>query len=483
LAPDCSFPYNQMTMNPPDEKKQGLLRLIPQVNELVEATGAPEADGLPRQVLTDAARNVVDGARRAILGGGEAPSAGDLSLESLGRRVAEEASRMMSPSLRKVINATGVILHTNLGRSPLSEAGLEAVRATCEGYCNLEYRLQEGRRGSRQEHLDELLCRLTGAGAAMVVNNNAAAVLLVLAALARGREVVVSRGELVEIGDSFRLPDIMHQSGARLVEVGTTNRTRASDYMNAIGPDTALIMKIHQSNFRIVGYTEDVPLAELALLGKQHFVPVVEDMGSGCLLDLERVGLNGEHTAAASISAGADLVTFSGDKLLGGPQAGIIVGSSEYVESLRMHPLARALRIDKMAIAALEATLLAYLDPENAWKELPALRMMAEPAEVVRARARRLKRAVDAAGVEGLTTGVVADVSRVGGGSLPTAEIPTFCVRLSHARFSADALEEHLRNSETPVLARVKEDALLLDVRTLSDGEVGIVARAVASLG
>jgi len=471
-----------MTMNPPDENRQGLLRLIPQVNELVESVDSSTAvQGIPRNVVTHAAREVVDDARDAILSG-KGISEADLSLSSLGDRVAAEAARLMRPSLRKVINATGVILHTNLGRSPLSAAALESVRDACVGYSNLEYRLADGQRGSRQDHVGELLRWLTGADAALVVNNNAAAVLLVLAALAKGREVVVSRGELVEIGDSFRLPDIMHQSGARLIEVGTTNRTRASDYSNAIGPDTALIMKIHQSNFRIVGYTEDVPLAELVELGRQHFVPVVEDMGSGSLLDLAPAGLTGEHTAAASIAAGTDLVTFSGDKLLGGPQSGIIVGSREYVEAVRKHPLARALRIDKMSVAALESTLRACLDPAAAFKELPALRMMAEPEDAVRARARRLKRAVDSAGLAGFETEVVAEVSRAGGGSLPTAEIPTYCVRITHESLSADTIEERLRGAEPPVLARVKDEALLLDLRTVADAEVRLLSHAIASL-
>lgn len=470
-------------MTPPEENKQALLRLIPQVNELVESAEASgAAPGVPRQVLTEAAREVLERTRNAILSGDGPPSEEELSHAALCARVADEAARSMKPSMRAVINATGVVLHTNLGRSPLSEAALEAVKETSQGYCNLEYRVEEGERGSRQEHLEPLLRRLTGAEAAFVVNNNAAAVFLALAALARDREVVVSRGELIEIGDSFRLPDIMHQSGARLVEVGTTNRTRPSDYVNAIGPDTGMLMKIHPSNFRILGYAEEVSLEDLVALGRQHFVPVVEDMGSGCLVDLARAGLAGEHTARQSVAAGADLVTFSGDKLLGGPQAGIVVGSSEYVEALRRHPLARALRVDKMTAAALEATLLAYLDPERAWEELPALRMLSEPAASVRSRASRLKRSLESAGATGFTAEVVADVSRAGGGSLPLAEIPTYCLRLAHEAIAAQELEARLRAGEVPVLARVKDDALLFDLRTVSDGEVRPLARAIASL-
>ncbi|HEY5532157.1 MAG TPA: L-seryl-tRNA(Sec) selenium transferase [Candidatus Anoxymicrobiaceae bacterium] len=473
-------------MNPPDEKTRELLRLIPQVNELAEAVHeSDEGSGLPRGVVVEATRQLLDSLRATILWGGDGspsvPTPEDLDANTLARKVLSSARAAMLPNLKKVINATGVVLHTNFGRAPLPGAALDAVVETAGGYCNLEYRLADGTRASRQEHLERLVCMLTGAGAAMAVNNNAAAVLLVLAAIARGREVIVSRGQLVEIGDSFRLPDIMGQSGARLVEVGTTNRTSLSDYSNAIGPDTALIMKIHPSNFRIVGYTEDVPLDDLVALGSQHFVPVVEDLGSGSLVDLEPLGLSGEHTAADSISQGADLVTFSGDKLLGGPQAGIIAGSSEYVEAVRGHPLARALRIGKMTIAALEATLRLYLDPEKAWSRIPALRMLSEPAESVRSRANKLKRLLDRAGVPGLDYTVAPGVSCAGGGSLPTSEIPTYCLGLRHEALSASALEARLRGGDPPVLARVKDDRLILDLRTVMDTEISSLAEAIGT--
>ena len=480
MARARSFPYNWCTMNPPDDNARGLLRLIPQVNELAaSAEQAPGCGGVPRQVITRASRELTERLRLDILAGRDL-SEEDLSMEKLASEVGAAAAGLMRPSLRRVINATGVVLHTNLGRSPLSPDALAAVLAASEGYCNLEYDVQAGERSSRQAHVEDLLRSLTGASAAFAVNNNAAAVLLVLTALARGRDVIVSRGELVEIGDSFRLPDIMHQSGARLVEVGTTNRTRPSDYLNAIGPDTALIMKIHQSNFRIVGYSEDVSLAELVAIGRQQFIPVVEDMGSGCLADLAGVGLAGEHTAAQSIEAGADLVTFSGDKLLGGPQAGIIIGSSDYVESVSRHPLARAVRIDKMSVAALEATLRACLDPEKAFADIPALRMLSEPADVVRARARRLKRMLGRAGE--VAGEIVSEESRAGGGSLPVAEIPTWCLRLTHSSRPAEALERELRSADTPVLGRVKDGALLLDLRTVADAELPVLAKAIRDL-
>ena len=471
-------------MNPPDEKARGLLRLIPQVNELAEFAGTiSTGSGLPRQVLLAAARNVVEEVRASILSGaGDAPSPAELEMSALAAEVERQARSALEPSLRKVINATGVVLQTTIGRAAICREALHAALEASAGYCNLEFRIDSGERGSRQEHLEPLLCALTGAEAAVAVNNNAAAVLLVLAALARGREVIVSRGQLVEIGDSFRLPEIMAQGGAQLVEVGTTNRTCLSDYSNAIGPETALLMKIHQSNFRIVGYTEEVGLGELVGLGRQHFIPVVEDLGSGSLVGLDYAGLTGEHTAAQSIAQGADLVTFSGDKLLGGPQAGLIVGAREYVDEVRRHPLARAVRIDKMTVAALEATLRAYLDTESAWDEIPCLRMLSESPDSVRARAARLKRLLDRRRPPGLQYEVVKDISRAGGGSLPTVEIPTYCLRISHVTLSGPVLETALRSGEPPVLARVKDDHVLLDLRTVAADEVPLVAGLVAAI-
>lgn len=470
-------------MKPPDEDTRELLRRIPQVNELVSRTLELEGTGdlgAHRQVLLEATRSLLEDVRASILSGDGRFSPADLDPEALARAAASAARGALRPGFRKVINATGVVLHTNLGRAPLSTAALDAVRETASGYCNLEYRLGDGARGSRQEHLEPLLCALTGAEAAMAVNNNAAAVLLVLAGLAGGREVIVSRGELVEIGDSFRLPDIMAQGGAHLIEVGTTNRTRLSDYRNAIGPDTAMMMKIHQSNFRIVGYSEDVPVRELAELGAQSLVPVVEDLGSGLFASLEPLGIRGEHTPSDSIREGATLVTFSGDKLMGGPQAGLIVGRSEYVEELRKHPLSRALRIDKMVAAALEATLRAYLDPGAATSSVPALRMLFEPADSVRARAGRLKRLLDRRAKGAAEFSVVREVSRAGGGTLPVAGIATWCLALRPSAVSVAELEDRLRLSSPAVLGRAKDDMLLLDLRTVSDDEVRPLADAIS---
>jgi len=370
------------------------------------------------------------------------------------------AAAHVAPRLRRTINATGVVLHTNLGRAPLAEAALERVREVAAGYSNLEYDLATGSRGSRHDHLAALLRRLTGAEDALVVNNNAAAVLLALAALAEGCEVVVSRGELLEIGDGFRIPDVLARSGARLVEVGTTNRTRAADYEAAVGPETAAILRVHPSNFRIVGFTERPPLRELAELAQRARLLLVDDLGSGSLVPFEDEPLVGE-----SLAADVGLVTFSGDKLLGGPQAGIVLGRAELVAQLRRHPLQRALRPDKLTLAALEGTLLLYADPERALAELPALRALREPLERVRARAERL-----AALVGGR---VVETTARAGGGALPLHELPSAACAVELELAAA------LRLAEPPVVAVVRDELTLLDCRTIGDAEVGTVAAAV----
>jgi L-seryl-tRNA(Ser) seleniumtransferase len=356
-----------------------------------------------------------------------------------------------------VLNATGVIVHTNLGRAPLAAEAIARVEEVARGYSNLEYDLTTGARGSRQDHVAAILRRLTGAEAALVVNNNAAAVLLALAALAEGCDVLVSRGELIEIGDGFRIPDVLARSGARLREVGTTNRTRAADYESAIGADTALLLRVHQSNFRIVGFTELPALEQLAAVARRHELPLVDDLGSGVLVELAD-----EPSAKASLAEGADLVTFSGDKLLGGPQAGIVVGRADLVERLRRHPLQRALRADKLTLAALEGTLALYLDaPER----IPVVRMLRD--DNLRARAERLA---------SLTGGSVEEtVARVGGGALPLAELPSFACALE------EELAAQLRSTEPPVVGIVRDGKLLLDCRTLADAEVDEVASAVAA--
>ena len=407
----------------------------------------------PHEVALAAARTVLARAREEIAAGREPGP--------LVEGVLEELARNRRPSLRRVLNATGVLVHTNLGRAPLAEAALARVAEVGAGYSNLEYDVELGERGSRQDHLGPLLGRLTGAEAALVVNNNAAAVLLALAAFAEGREVVVSRGELIEIGDGFRIPDVLARSGARLVEVGTTNRTRAADYERAIGSETALLLRVHQSNFRVVGFFERPRLSELTAVAKGAGLPVVDDLGSGAL-----ASVGDEPTPAESLRAGADLVCFSGDKLLGGPQAGVVVGRADLVERLRRHPLQRALRADKLTLAALEGTLALALDPATR-DEVPVLRMLHEPVERVRARAARLA---------ALVAGEVEQtVARVGGGALPLAELPS----------AACAIEEELaaplRLGQPPVIGIVRDGRLLLDCRTLRDAEVEEVAAAVAA--
>jgi L-seryl-tRNA(Ser) seleniumtransferase len=410
-------------------------------------------------LLVSAARSALARAREELQAGEEP---GDLV-----ERVESELAAARGARLRRAINATGVIVHTNLGRAPLAREALERVNAVAGGYSNLEYDLDEGGRGSRQDHVAPILRRLTGAEAALVVNNNAAAVLLALAALAEGREVLVSRGELIEIGDGFRIPDVLARSGARLREVGTTNRTRAGDYDRAIGPETGLLLRVHQSNFRVVGFTEQPRLADLVRVARAHGLPLVDDLGSGALFASSSLLLGDEPTARESLEAGADLVCFSGDKLLGGPQAGIIVGRAELVERLRRHPLQRALRADKLTLAALEATLALYLDPELAAREVPVLRMLAEPLETVRARAQRLASLVGG--------DVEPTVGRVGGGALPLTELPSFACAVE------EELASRLRETEPPVIGVVRDGRCLLDCRTLRDGELDDVAAAVAA--
>jgi len=425
------------------------LRDLPSVDELLRDERLAAE---PHELAVTAARAVLDRARDEIqVGATPGPLVEAVLAELAGAR---------APALRRVLNATGVLVHTNLGRAPLAAAALARVVEVGGGYSNLEYDLARGERGSRQDHLAELLRRLTGAEAALVVNNNAAAVLLALAALAEGREVIVSRGELIEIGDGFRIPDVLARSGARLVEVGTTNRTRSADYERAIGPDTAALLRVHQSNFRIVGFAERPQLVELAEVARRHELPLVDDLGSGAL-----VVVGDEPTPADSLRAGADLVCFSGDKLLGGPQAGVVVGRADLVERLRRHPLQRALRADKLTLAALEGTLSLALD-SRARDQIPVLRMLHESLEAVRSRAARLA---------ALVGGEVEEtVARVGGGALPLAELPSAACAVE------ESLAEPLRLGEPPVIAVVRDGRTLLDCRTLTDTEIDEVVAAIA---
>ena len=446
-----------------DPQARDALRSLPSVEEL-----AARLDGVPHAVAVRAARDAIAAARDAIVAAGGVSAPGDLLGDARDRAAAAQRG-----SLRPVLNATGVIVHTNLGRAPLAEVAADAAAAAARGYSNLEYDLEAGARGSRQAHAEAILRELTGAEAAIVVNNCAGAVLLTAAALAGGRELVVSRGQLVEIGGSFRVPDVVAQSGARLVEVGTTNRTRLADYSRAIGPDTGALMRAHQSNFRTVGFVEEPEIEELCALG----VPVIDDIGSGALA--ERVPeLSDEPPVRRSVDAGAAVVCFSGDKLLGGPQAGLMVGRADAIERCRTHPLARALRIDKLSLAALTATLRLYLDPAEAAREVPVLRMLTAPESELQARAERMREAISAAGIEAR---VIRASGKVGGGALPLLELEGPVCAVDPAPLSLDELAARLRGGDPPVIARAREGWLLLDPRTLDDGGAGMAAAVLIS--
>jgi L-seryl-tRNA(Ser) seleniumtransferase len=415
-----------------------------------------------------------------VLAAGEGASR-PASAAELAAGVAARVARAGAFSLDRVVNATGVVLHTNLGRALLSPLAQERVLQAARAYTNLELDVERKERGSRYSHVQGLLRRLTGAAGALVVNNNAAAVLLALETLGRGREVVVSRGELIEIGGEFRIPDILRRSGAILREVGTTNRTHLRDYVGALGPETALVLKVHPSNYRVVGFTAEVNARELVEAAHARGVPVMEDLGSGCLLDLRPHGFPHEPTVPEVVASGIDLVSFSGDKLLGGPQAGIVVGRADLVDRLAHNPLNRALRIDKLTIAALEGTLHAY-EAGDALATIPTLRMLAEPLATIRARARSLLRRLGAAVRARLGAAVIEARSQVGGGALPTVELPTAAVALGTAARPAHALDDALRAGRPPVLGRLLDGRLLLDCRTVLPDDVAVLAARLAAL-
>jgi L-seryl-tRNA(Ser) seleniumtransferase len=453
------------------------LRRLPSVDQVLRLlAGRPEVREVPRARLTEAVRDVLERERQRVRAG---EPAGDE--EALSARVVDLSRRAGIFSLQTVVNATGVVLHTNLGRALLSPLAVERLVAAAGAYSNLELDIATKERGSRYSHVEPLLRRLSGAEDALVVNNNAAAVLLALETLAAGREVIVSRGELIEIGGEFRIPDIMRRSGARLVEVGATNRTHLRDYADAIGPGTALLLKVHTSNYRVVGFTAAVTTRELVELGRERGVPVMEDLGSGSFVDLRPHGFPYEPTVPEVVAAGVDVVTFSGDKLLGGPQAGIVVGRRALVGRLKKNPLNRALRIDKLTLAALEATLYAY-EAGDPLEVVPTLRMLTEPLASVRARARRPVRLLPAAVRARLAARVVDDEAQVGGGALPTVVLPTSAVALGSRELPAQTLDDALRRCAPAVIGRIADDRLLLDCRTVLDAQVAVLARALAGV-
>ena len=448
---------------------QDQLRRLPAVDALLRSTGIQglvEAHG--HDLTVEALRATLDQVRAAILAGAACPAEPEIFAQA-----GQQLERLTQPSLHPVINATGVIIHTNLGRAPLCDAALEAMVAVGRGYSNLEYDLEAGRRGSRYIHAEALLCRLTGAEAALVVNNNAGAVLLALTALARDREVVISRGQLVEIGGGFRIPDVMRQSGARLVEIGATNRTHLRDYEQAIGPDTGMLMVAHQSNFRMMGFATQVPARDLVALGHARGLLVYEDLGSGTLLDTQPYGFSPEPTVQSAVAAGIDLVSFSGDKLLGAPQAGILVGREDLIAQLRRHPLTRALRVDKTTLAGLQATLLHYVrgDAEQA---VPVWRMISMPTEAIRRRARRWAGKLRQAGLE---ADVVEGRSAAGGGSLPGETVPSQLLAL--ATSAPDRIAAALRAHDPPVIVRIENDLICLDPRTVLPEQDKVLLQAL----
>ena len=465
-------------------EQAALLRRVPSVDELLLRPGLVSlCREVDRSFVVETTREVLEGLRREITSG-EAQSEEVLHPAAIEKRIVDVMQREFAPSLQPVINASGVILHTNLGRAPLSAHVVEELGHTATQYSNLEYDLEAGARGKRDVHTARLIQRLTGAESAIVVNNCAAAVLLALAALARGGEVIVSRGELIEIGDGFRIPEIMEQSGAVLREVGTTNRTRLADYENAINEKTRLLLRVHPSNFTVTGFTEKPEVADLIALGARNGLPVVEDLGSGCLVDLSVSGIT-EPIVRESVAAGFSLVLFSGDKLLGGPQAGIIAGKKEFIVKVRRHPLFRALRVDKLTIAALEVTLRAYL--RGAWSDIPAQRMIRLPLEEIAARTKKLHGALQPhAAVSDAEIEIADGSSLVGGGSTPAQSLPTKVLRIASARHSSAQLEARLRQAPAgiPVIARIEDDRLLLDLRTVfPEQEPVLLQSLVAALG
>jgi L-seryl-tRNA(Ser) seleniumtransferase len=458
---------------------KALLSNLPSVDEILKSNeGHRWRQIYPRSYVVSAVREVLQGLRKEILDRGIAAVS---HLEILGR-IDVRLDEISGFSLKPCINATGVVLHTNLGRSVISDAVLNHVKNIAGSYSNLEYEIETGARGKRYSHVTKLLCELTGAEDGIIVNNNAAAVLVCLSALARAKEVIVSRGELVEIGGSFRIPDVMTISGAILREVGTTNKTHCADFEKALTDNTALLLKVHQSNFRMIGFTSDVSIGEMVSLGRRLNLPVMFDLGSGCLIDLKPYGIYVEHTVQDIVRAGADIVTFSGDKLLGGPQAGVIVGKSKLIEIITKNPLMRAVRIDKMTLAAFEATLRCYLDVGVAEQEIPTLAMMLQGGGKIKARAKKVSRLLQhKISLDVAKVNVIEDTSQAGGGALAEVQFETYAIAIIPARISVNDLEVKLRTGNPPVIARIKDGQLLLDARTILDKEVASLALRVSS--
>lgn len=461
--------------------KNLLYRSIPKVDILLEDEAVQGMiEHYSRETVMEAIHIEMDKLRNYIKETSDEEKAKE-QIELLTAHIEQTVADMHTPNMRPVINGTGTVLHTNLGRAPISMEHMKRVMALATGYSNLEYNLEAGKRGERYSHFEKLLCKITGAEAAMAVNNNASSVMLILSSLAKGGEVIVSRGELIEIGGKFRIPDVMEQSGASLVEVGTTNKTHYDDYENAITEETKALLKVHTSNYRIVGFTDSVGIDELIPLAKEHDLPVVEDLGSGVLIDLAKYGLTHEPTVQESIAKGADVVCFSGDKLLGGPQAGIIIGKKKYIDRMKKNQLTRALRIDKFTAAALELVLQEYLSEEKAVQNIPVLRMITEPLEEVRKRAASLGRMMRAAKLPA-SIEVNPCESQIGGGSLPLERIPSMAVMIRPEKISVAELEERMRHLPVPIIPRTSNDRVILDARTLQKKDIKLIADQLKEL-
>jgi len=462
------------------QNQQRLLRALPSVDRLLaRAETDAQLAKAAKPVLIAGIRAALEMQRARILAADTPAQNTSADIEAIWRQAVANIQDALQPNLRRVINATGVVVHTNLGRSLLAEQAADNVMQVAARYSNLEFDLAKGRRGSRYSAVHDLLCELTGAEAAMVVNNNAGAVFLALETLARGREVVVSRGELVEIGGSFRIPDVMARSGAILKEVGTTNRTHPKDYISAIAEHTGLLLKAHTSNFSVIGFTKSVSLAELVEIGRERQVPVMEDLGSGTLIDFSQYGLTAEPTVQASVRAGVDLVTFSGDKLLGGPQAGIMLGRKSLIDAIKSNPLNRALRIDKLTLAALESTLRLYRNPRQAVQAIPTLRMLTEAMAPIAHRAAALIDQLKQLNCDRLQIKQIERASKAGGGALPLLDLPSQCVALAHEDMSAHQLEIFMRMRCPAIIGRIEDDYFLMDMRTVQDDEPQIIVAAV----
>ncbi|KOA20141.1 L-seryl-tRNA(Sec) selenium transferase [Clostridium homopropionicum DSM 5847] len=458
--------------------KHETLRNIPPINDLLELSVVKELiDKHGKNPVLDKIRLIIEEFRNNV----QIMSRAEITQYIL-EKLLVEVTEYEAMGLRKVINATGIVLHTNLGRAPLPQNAIKYINEVCEGYCNLEFDIESGKRGSRYSHIEPLIKKITGAESALVVNNNAAAVFLALNTLANNREVVISRGQQVEIGGSFRIPDIIARSSAKMVEIGTTNKTRISDYANAIREDTSVLLKVHTSNYKVIGFTEEVPLEELVSLSKEQDLVVMEDLGSGSLLDLSTIGLPYERTVQDSLKAGADIITFSGDKLLGGPQVGVIVGKKELIDKIKLNPLTRMLRCDKLTIASLTAVLNLYMDSEKAFKAIPVLRMMALKEEELIYKASELEKLINKELKSIIETEIVDDLDEVGGGSLPAVILKGKAVALKVINGDINEFQESLRKSHIPIICKIKKDRVIINVRTIENEDFKLIVETLKGI-